>query len=57
MCMYAQMCLREMEEWKTYLFLKSTRHQSSQLRQTIIDPVTSPFLNYLQMGGESKSVI
>lgn len=39
-----------------YLFLKSTWHQSSQLWQTIIDSVTSSFLNNLSMSKRNKWV-
>lgn len=40
-----------------YLLLKSTGYQPPQLRQTVIDPVSSAFLNDLQKAGKTKEGI
>lgn len=35
---------------ETHLFLKRAGHQSAQFRQTVIDPVSTAFLNDLLKG-------
>lgn len=40
-----------------YLLLKSTGYQPPQLRQTVIDPVSSALLNDLQKAGKTKEDI
>ena len=40
-----------------YLLLKSTGYQPPQLRQTVIDPVSSALLNDLQKAGKTKEGI
>lgn len=37
-----------------YLLLKSTGYQPPQLRQTVIDPVSTALLNDLQKAGKTK---
>ena len=40
-----------------YLLLKSTGYQPPQLRQTVIDPVSSALLNNLEKAGKTKGDI
>lgn len=34
--------------WSSYLFLEGTGYESPELRQTVVDPVPAPLLNYLR---------